>query len=425
MEKVLFRNVKLTAPDSRHHGRQADVLVTDGQIEKITNAGKIEQPKGTILIKGGCLSAGWLDMRAHLTDPGFEWKEDLESLAQAALAGGFTSVVTMPNTFPVIDNSGLVKALKLRSGELPINFLPCGALSRGAEGKDLSELYDMHKAGAVAFTDGLHPVASAGLLLRGLQYLKAFNGLVINTSLDRSLAEAGQIGEGAASIRMGMKGIPAIAEELMLERDLKLLGYFPHRLHLGPVTTAGAIDILRKVKGDFPGLSIETSALYLLLDDAENTAFHSFTKVFPPLREENAVKALRRAVDEGLIDVISSSHHPQSIEEKKHDFPTAAFGAETLESAFAAAHTGLQKAGVPLEKLIACLTANPRKVLGLAAVKLEEGGIAELTHFDPELKWTLKKSDLRSKSHNNPLIGRDLTGRPLHVYVRGKLHSCQ
>lgn len=425
MKKVLFRNVKLTAPDSRQHGRQADVLVGDGRIEKITDAGKADKPKGASVCEGGHLSAGWLDMRAHLTDPGFEWKEDLESLANAALAGGFTSVVTMPNTSPVIDNSGLVKSLKLRAGQLPINILPSGALSHGAEGKDMAELYDMHNSGAVAFSDGIHPIASAGLLLRGLQYSKAFDGLVINTPLDRSLAAAGQVGESPTSILMGMKGIPAIAEELMLERDLKLLQYFPHRLHLGPITTRGAIDILRKVKTDYPGLSIETSALYLLLDDTENTDFHSHTKVFPPLREKSAVEALRKAVADGLVDVISSSHHPQSIEEKKHNFPTAAFGAETLESAFAAAHTGLKKSGVPLDNLIACLTSNPRKILGLEEVKLEEGGLAELTHFDPDLKWTLEKSDLKSKAHNNPLIGRRLTGRPLHVYVRGQLHACQ
>jgi dihydroorotase len=425
MEKVLFRDVKITSPGSRHHGRQADVLVEAGKIKTIKDAGQIELPKGAQVCEGGHLSAGWLDMRTHLTDPGFEWKEDLESLSQAALAGGFSSVVTLPNTHPVIDNSGLVKSLRLRAKELPINILPCGTLSKGADGKDLAELYDMHKAGAVAFTDGIHPVESAGLLLRGMQYLKPFGGLLMNMSLDRTLAATEQVGESPASIRMGMKGIPAIAEELMLERDLKLLGYFPHRLHVGPITTAGAIDILRKVKSTYPGLTVETSALYLLLDDSENTAFHSHTKVFPPLREKTAIEALRKAVAEGIVDVVSSSHHPQSIEEKKHDFPTAAYGAETLESAFAAANTGLKAAKVPLDKLIACLTVNPRRILGLDAVKIEEGAVAELTHFDPEINWTLKKSDLRSKSSNNPLMGRKLTGRALHVYVRGELHKCQ
>ncbi|MEM0997159.1 MAG: dihydroorotase [Bacteroidota bacterium] len=423
MDTVIFRNVTIQDPKGPHHQHQADVVVLNGTIASVDGPEQA-QAEGAVVIEGGHLSPGWLDLRVHLTDPGCEWKEDLDSLSQAAIAGGFTRVVTLPNTDPVIDNRGLIKSLIFRAEHLPIDVLPCGALSTGAAGSELAELYDMAQAGAVAFTDGLRSVNSPGLLLRALQYLKPFDGVLFNTPLESSLAPHAEIGESPTSMRMGLKGIPAIAEEMMLERDLKLLHYFPHRLHVGPITTAGGIEILRRTKADHPQLTIETSALYLLLDDRENTAFHSYTKVYPPLREKAAVNALRAAVADGLIDAISSSHHPQSIEEKKHDFPTAEFGAETLEVAFAAAWTGLRQAAVPLERLIAALTSGPRKVLKLPVQSIVPGAPADLTHFDPEAEWAVAKSDLRSKSRNNPLIGRTLTGRPQHVVAKGRLHVC-
>lgn len=424
METVLFRDVKIVDAQSQHHGQRSDVLILGETIEKVAAANTLPVPASGQVVEGGCLSPGWVDMRVHLTDPGFEWKEDLASLAQAALAGGFARVATLPNTAPVIDNSGLLRSLILRSLALPIHILPYGALSNGAKGKDMAELFDMQQAGAVAFTDGIAPVAEAGMLLRALQYLKPFDGLVCNLPLDRSLAATAQVGEGPVSVHMGMPGIPAIAEEMMVARDLKLLEYFPHRLHLGPVTTAGSLDLIRRAKAKFPELSVETSALYLLLDDEANLEFEANTKVFPPLRDAASVAALRGAVKDGLIDVVSSGHHPQSIEEKQHDFAAAEFGASTLEVAFAAAHTALHAAGAPLERLIDALTVQPRRILRQEAVAIGAGKVAELTHFDPALRWTPAQGDLRSKSKSNPLLGKELLGRPLHTFVKGHLHRC-
>ncbi|HHG86264.1 MAG TPA: dihydroorotase [Bacteroidetes bacterium] len=421
MEKVLFRKVRVIDGQSRHNGQVCDVLVDNAIIQEVGEGGSLQAADCT-RVEGGCLSPGWVDMRVNLTDPGFEWKDDLESLAAAALVGGFSRIATLPNTSPVIDNSGLLKSLKLRSASLSVHVLPYGALSVGAAGKDMAELYDMHQAGAVAFSDGNQPIASSGLLLRALQYLKPFDGLVCSLPLDRSLSPASEIGESPVSVQMGMPGIPAIAEEMMVARDLKLLGYFPHRLHIGPVTTAESLNLLRVAKAQFPELSVETSALYLLLDDTSNLEFDANTKVFPPLRDRAAVIALREAVKDGLIDVISSSHHPQSIEEKNHDFSAAAPGAETLEIAFSAAHTALAQAGIPLTRLIACLTAGPRRILRQEPVCVDQGQLAELTHFDPAVRWTPSLAHIRSKSKNNPLLGQELLGKPLHVYVRGKLH---
>lgn len=422
MSTLILRNVTVTDSQSPHHGKTVDLRIENGHIAEVAAGGSMAASGEVLEAPGLHVSPGWLDMRVHLTDPGYEWKEDLSSLAAAASAGGFTAVMTMPNTLPVVDNASMVKSLRSRAANLPVHLLPAGALSVGAKGADLAEVYDMHQAGAVAFTDGIHATEASGLVLRALQYLKPFDGLLINFPLDHSLAGNAEVAEGPSSTRVGMKGIPAIAEELMVDRDLRLLEYFEHRLHLAPVTTAGAVARIHAAKQQFKGLSAETSAIYLLLDDSEIEQFDPNVKVFPPLRDKAAVAALRKAVAEGVIDVVSSSHHPQSIEEKVLDFASAAFGATGLETCFAVAWTGLSEAGVPLDKLVDCLTANPRRILRQEALHIEEGAAAELTLFQPDAEWTVSAADLASKSKNNPFVGRTLRGRVFGTYCKGRLN---
>ncbi|MEM7039085.1 MAG: dihydroorotase [Bacteroidota bacterium] len=414
---VLFRNVTITDSSSKYNGQTVDVLVNGHHIESIAEAGSLSVDAAQV-VEGGHLSPGWVDMRVYITDPGHEWKDDLESTAASAAAGGFTRILAMPNTAPALDNSGLIRALVMRSEALPVTIMPAGALSEGTQGENLAELYDMHLAGAAAFTDGLHPTDSAGLLLRGLQYLKPFGSLLMDMPLDQSLNPGAEVGEGEVAIGLGMKGIPEIAEELRIDRNLKLHGYFPHRLLVGPVTTAGALQRLANTEAE--DLFVETSAMYLLLDDGALSSFDENAKVFPPLRPAASVVALRKAVVDGTVDVISSSHHPQGIEEKVHDFQNAAFGALMLETAFGAICTAMEGAEIGLDRLVDCISGNPRRILGLDAATIEAGAAAELTHFDPNESWEVSKADFRSKSANTPLIGKTLKGRPLGIYAKGQ-----
>jgi dihydroorotase len=437
MESILFQDVLIVDHDSAWNGKKADVLVENGIIRKIaapqtlaqlrSNREDLEKTKSTAptqTVNGGCLSPGWVDMRCGLTDPGYEWKEDLSSLADAALAGGFTRILTQPNSLPVIDNAGQVRALLQRASTLPLHVHVTGAISVGLQGKDLAELYDMRLAGAIAFSDGRKGTQSAGLLLRALQYSFPFGGLVMDAPLDQLLAEDCMVAEGISAVRMGLKGIPAIAEQVAIDRDLRLLEHFPDgRLHLGPITTLEGITLVRKAKAIDVRFTAETSALYLLLDAEENEGFDAVTKVFPPLRDRMAVMALRMAVADGTIDVVSSGHHPQGREEKTHDFVDASFGADTLETAFAAIVTGMQTIDHDLSTVIATLSSRPREILGLPNGAIKEGGDAELTHFDPHQAWTPQLADIRSKCKYNPLIGKELQGKVLGTYVKGQFRK--
>jgi dihydroorotase len=422
MESVLFSHVTLHDPSSKHHLQVCDLLVMNGLIKKIGNAGTLSMDFAGKTIKGGHLAPGWVDMRVHLTVPGHEYKEDLNSLAAAALAGGFTRILGLPNTTPAIDNAGQVRSLLQQAKDLPIHLHVSGALTQGAKGVEMAEMYDMHLAGAVAFGDGANSVQSGGILLRALQYLQPFDGLLLHSPLDLGLAGNAEVAEGKNSTMVGMKGIPALAEEMGVLRDIRLYAHSPQRMHLGPITTQAGVGILAAAKPNSLKLSAETTALHLLLDDSMLLDFDVNAKVWPPLRSQNDVASLREAILDGTLDVISSGHQPQSLEEKLHDFADASFGAEMLETTFAAALTAL--GGVNgLEKILAAMGKHPRAILGLPEVRLEEGGLAEFSHFDPEINWVPNNSDLRSKSRNNPLLGRQLIGRPLGAFVKGAYHS--
>jgi dihydroorotase len=421
MENILFQNVTLIEPGADWHGQKADVRIQAGKIENIAAQGSLQAAPSETVVQGGCLSPAWVDLRCHGTVPGEEHKEDLQSLAKAALAGGFAAVLLLPNTHPVIDHAGMVRALLSQGESLPIHLLPAGALSVGAKGQDLAELYDMHQAGAIAFCDGNKPLPNAGLLLRALQYVQPFGGLVMSLPLDMGLAGSAEVGEGLNATQIGMKGIPAIAEEMTLQRDLKVLDYYPQRLHIGPLTTAAAVNIVRGLPRRPSGLSLETSALYLLLDDSALLDFDGNAKVLPPLRTAADKAALCAAVLDGTIDIISSSHHPQSVEDKGHDFADAAFGASTLETTFAAALTALGAEG--LDALIAAIAQRPRALLGLPSASIRVGEVAELSHFEPDATWEPVVQDIRSKSKHNPLLGKSLNGLVRGVYVRGRYHA--
>jgi len=423
MDNLFFRNTMVIDPDGKWNRKAVDVRISAGTIIQIAKGGSLRKSSGEKVLEEGSLSPGWIDMRVYLTDPGEEWKDDLSSLNSAALAGGFTGIVCIPVTNPMVDCSDIVQSVKSRSAKLPVSFYVAGAITEGAKGKDLAELFDMKRAGAIAFTDGIRPVRESGVMLRGLQYASSFGGLLMSFPLDMSISGEAQVNEGKAAATIGMKGTPNLAEEMLISRDLRLHEYFPGRLHFAPVTTSGGIDSIKSAKKKGQGISAETSAHYLAFDDSVITGFDVNHKVFPPLRGSKDVSALRRALKDGTIDAVSSGHYPQAEEDKKMEFSSAAFGAIGLQTCFSLLNTELVETGdLELGRLVELLSKGPRKILGLPSADIREGAKAVLTHFDEKQSWTYQPETNVSRSRNSPLFGREFRGRSLGIVSRGKYY---
>ena len=367
-----------------------------------------------------CASPGWLDVGTQIGDPGYEHREDLRSAARAAAAGGFTAVACLPNTAPVVDSKSGVAYLRNKTAGWPVTFLPIGALSVGTAGKDLAELYDMHAAGAVAFSDGTHPVQDAGLLLRALQYSQAFGGLVLNWPYHKTIAANGLLHEGLMSTSLGMKGIPALAEEITVQRDLSLLEYAGGRLHLHLLSTSKGVALVRAAKAAGLPVTASVAVANLCFTDAMLAQFGSSWKVLPPLRDERHRTALLEGLADGTIDFICTNHAPWDSEAKNLEFPFAEFGMIGLETAFALCRTFLEKQ-LSLQQLVQHWAVGPRKALGLPVPEIQPGAKAELTLFAPDLEWTFSERDIRSKSANTPFLGQKLKGKVLGIYAGGQL----
>ena len=415
---LLIRNATIVDPNSRHNGKERDVLIRNGIIETIK--AKITGVKGKeVDVKGACLSPGWLDVGIQSGDPGFEHREDLESVARAAAAGGYTGVVCQPNTMPVTHSKTEVLYLKNRTKENLVNFYPLGAVSQNCEGSDITEMNDMHQAGAVAFTDGEKSIQDSGLMKRALQYVKSFDGLIMNYPQDRNLAHKGQMHEGVISTTLGMKGIPALAEELMTGRDISLAEYTDSNLHLSSISTSGSISLIKEARSNGVNVTASVAALNLTLDDENLLGFDSNYKVLPPLREKNDIKALLKGLKNGHIDFITSNHSPHDEESKKLEFPLADFGVIGLETTYALLNTHLGKQ-CSQEEFVNWLSINARKILRLAVPTIEAGEKANLTIFDPNKEWTYSKDQIQSKSHNSPFIGTTFKGKVLGIVNNGQ-----
>ena len=416
---LLIKNARIIDPSSSLHGKKRDILIKKGKIEEIKT--KLEAPSNVrkVNLKGACVSVGWMDIGTQVGDPGFEHREDLESATQAAAAGGFTAIACWPNTLPAIHSKSEVNYILKNTTGGVVRFYPIGAVSRDCAGKDLAELFDMHQVGAVAFSDGTHTIQDSGLMMRALQYVKAFDGLVMNHPQDGAIAKCGQMHEGKVSTSLGMKGIPALAEELMAQRDLNLLAYTDSRLHLTNISSEGTVNLLKQAKANGLQVSASVPVLNLIFDDTELVTFNSNFKVLPPLREKSDRRALRRALKQGTIAVITSNHVPLEKEAKNLEFAYADFGIISLETTFALCHTHLVKEDVlSLDQLIQILAYHPRQVLGLEIPQIKAGEAANLTLFDPNREWEFSADQIFSKSENTPFLGSTFQGK-----VLGTIHN--
>ncbi|CAH0995261.1 Dihydroorotase [Emticicia aquatica] len=424
---ILLKSVTIIDSNSTFNGQKKDIFVENGIITEIAdNISKVANQ--TISGENLHVSAGWIDMRVSPKDPGYESKEDLNTLTNAAMAGGFTEIVTLPNSKPVVQTKEAIAYIKNFSLNKIINIYPTGAITKNCEGKDFTEMLDLFQAGAVAFTDGDHTLWNADILLKTLQYLAPIDALLMNRPEEPSMTIFGQMHEGIESTLLGMKGIPSTAEELMIMRDLKLLEYFVGSnptdkmnscLHFSTISTKQSVELIRQAKAKGLPISCDIAAHQLVFTDKDLHNFDTNLKVNPPFRSQSDIEALQKGLSDGTIDVIVSDHNPQDEESKNLEFDMADFGIIGLETTFSVANNSSK---LSTETLIEKLTINPRKLLRLPIVKINEGEKANLTIFDPTQKWEYTSKNIKSKSKNSPFIEKTLIGKSIAIINKGQIH---
>jgi len=405
---LLIQQAYITDPSSPFHESRQDILIESGVIKDIQT--HIDAKADRVIDgKGLHLSPGWVDVFAQFADPGYEYKETLETGAAAAAAGGYTDVLVIPNTKPVIDNKTQTEYIRHKSKGLPVNIYPIGAVSKGAEGKDLAEMYDMRNSGAIAFSDGLHPVQSSGLLLKALQYVKAFDGVIIQIPDDRTVGANGLMHEGIVSTRLGLPGKPMMAEELLVARDIKLARYTESKLHFTGVTSPRSLEYIRRAKEAGLPVTCSVTPYHLFFTDADLLEYDTNLKVYPPLRTATEVSALKKAILDGTVDCIASHHLPHEFDSKVLEFEYAKNGMSGLETTYSVLRTAMPE--VPESRWIELLSIHPRRIFGLQPVSIRKGEIASLTLFDPAAAHTIDAKQFKSKSSNSAFIGKTLTGQ--------------
>jgi len=418
---ILLLGVKIIDPNGPNHKGTKDILIRNGHIESVTKAQKqpAKAPKGVKVIneKGLHVFTGLFDIGADFSDPGLEHREDILSGQSSAAAGGYTGVAVNPNTEPAISSKSQVEYVLTKSNGHPVAVYPIGAISQNCEGKELTEMYDMHASGAIAFADGDHPLANDGFMMRALQYVTPFQGLIINRPERVSISHDAAVHEGKISTLMGMKGNPELSETLMIERDLKLLEYTNSRLHFSQVSTAKAVSLIREAKRQGLNISASVSPYHLAFLDEQVLQFNSHYKVSPPLRSEKDRKALIKGLKDGVIDCISSQHRPLNAESKDLEFEYAEPGMINLQTAFLQALEIVDDLELVVEKM----SIQPRKVLGLETEHIKKGSKANLCLFQPKAKWALNKVNNQSKSNNSPYFNRTFNGKIYGVYNNGSL----
>ncbi len=425
---VWLKSVTLLEPSSPFHQQRVHLLIQDGVITRLEAADETDPDmQADRIIEGDevRVSMGWLDMQAHFDDPGLEHKEDLFSGSQAAAAGGFTEVVLLPNTEPVLDTKNDLHYLLGRSLDL-VKVHPLAAVTRGAEGQELTEMIDLHQAGAVAFSDGLNALTHRQVLLKAMQYTQKFGGLLINRPEDTQLTQFGTMHEGVQSTLLGMKGMPSLSETLAVEQHIRLLQYasefaydHPPRLHLSNISAAESVALIRQAKQQELAITCDVAAHQLIMTDQLLADFDTNYKVNPPLRTEADRLALLKGLSDGTIDVIVSSHQPQDIESKRCEFDLAEFGMVGLPT-FLPTLTQVVSEALPWWSLLDRCTHLPRELLKIPLPKIAEGETANLTVFDPTANWNFNESTSPSKSNNHPWWGNTLTGKVLAVFNAGQ-----
>ena len=414
--KVLIKKATIVSLSSPFHGTSQDILIENGIISEIGNDLKFNADK-TIEMDGLHISPGWMDCFANFCDPGQEFKETLESGANAAAAGGFTQVMLIPNTNPVVYNKSQVEYLVQKSKELPVQIFPVGTITKNAEGKELSEMYDMYNTGAVAFSDGVNPVQSSGILQKALEYILAIDATIIQLPDDKSIGSSGLMNEGKISTQLGLAGKPSISEELMIARDIELVRYTNSKIHFTGVSTAKSLELIAAAKKEKLRVTCSVTPYHLFFCEDDLLTYDTNLKVNPPLRTKKDRNALRNGIKNGIIDFIASHHQPQDWDNKVCEFEYAKNGMEGLENVFGAAGV----CGVSTEQFVKMQTENIRSIFKIEETLIDKGKKANITLFSPDVEYVFEEKDILSKSKNNAFVGKKLKGRIIGIINGDKL----
>lgn len=416
---ILIRQARIIFPGNTWHNKVADLLIEGGKLSEVKKNIPVKNNAKVIEADGLCVSPGWIDFQAALNDPGLEHKEDLTSLLEAAASGGFTGICVHSATVPALHSKSQIEYVLNKTRNKIVDVYPVGTLSMDAKGKDLSEMFDMKSSGALAFSDHKHAIKDSGFLMRALQYAKNIDSLVIAHCNDTNISHGGQMNEGEVSVGLGLKGIPALAEELMLERNLSILEYTGGKLHVPTVSTKRSAELIRKAKSAGLNVTAGVAVANLLLDETHLKEFDSNLKIDPPLRTKKDVQALRNAVENGVIDVIVSDHTPQDVESKELEFDLAENGMISLQTTFSCALEALKEESI--DAIVNALAIQPRKILGLSDASLEEGSSANLTLFSLKSTTALTQKNNASRSANSPFFGKEMKGKVIGIINGAKI----
>jgi dihydroorotase len=413
---ILLKQATIIDPASPFHGQTKDIFIENGMIQQIDDSISIKAEK-TVNQYDVTVMPGWTDLFCHFNDPGNEFKETAETGAKAAAAGGFTDVLLVPNTVPTIHAKSQVEYIVQKSEGLSTNLHPIGAITKNCEGKELAEMYDMQNSGAKAFSDGWNALQSPQVMLKALLYVKAFDGTIIQLPDEVSLTKNGLMNEGVISTQLGLPGKPAIAETLMVARDIELLRYTQSRLHLTGLSTKASIDLVKKAKADGLNITCSVTPYHLSFTDEDVQGYDTNLKLNPALRSAADVEALKAALLDGTIDCITSHHQPQDWDNKTCEFEYAKYGMEGLESVAAATLQAIPT--LTMERMAELFSIIPRKIFGLPSASINVGSEALITMFDASQSYTFTEANIFSRSKNNAFVGKTLKGKVIGT-VKGK-----
>lgn len=411
--KILIKSAKVIAPESKFHHKTMDIFIENGVISKIGTSLKVKADQ-EIAVKGLHISAGWFDSSVSFGEPGYEERETISHGLEVAAKSGFTGLALNPNTCPVTDTSANVAFLKAKAAGNAVNLYPIGTLTKNAEGKQLSEIYDMSQAGAVAFGDYKAAVDNPNLLKIALQYVQNFEGLLISYPQENKIVGTAQVNENINSTTLGLKGIPPLAEELQIIRDLYLLEYTGGKLHIPTISTEKSVKLIKEAKKKGLDVTCSVAVHHLLFTDDTLKEFDANYKVLPPLRTHKDAKALIKGVKEGTIDMVTSDHCPINIEHKNVEFENALYGAIGLESAFGALHSLFD-----LDECVRVLTGGKLR-FSANNPGIEEGGTADFTLFVPTEEYIFEQNNILSTSKNSMFIGKTMKGKVIGTFSNNK-----
>lgn len=422
--KILIKEGHILDPSEKLN-KTGSILIEDGKVKGYPSDTKKLEKDPTIEVinaQGMIVAPGFIDMHVHLREPGFEHKETIRTGCSAAAAGGFTSVVCMPNTNPVNDNASVTEYILLKARtEGIVNVFPIGAITKGEKGETLAEIGEMWEAGCVGISDDGHSVMNSRVMRHAMEYVKAFGIPVISHAEDIDLSGHGVMNEGFTSTVLGLRGIPSASEEVMVARDITLAELTGAHLHIAHVSTAGAVRLIRDAKKRGVKVTAEATPHHFTLTDRAILNYDTNAKVNPPIRSQEDVDAIREGLKDGTIDVIATDHAPHSEDEKKVEFDLAPFGISGLETALPVSLKLVQDGVLTLPELITHLTFNPAKIIGVDRGTLKVGATADLVIFDPDKTVTVDREKFRSKGKNTPFHGWQLSGSVLYTIVSGKV----